>query len=46
VEVEETRKNSWVIQKPCKYFLKGNACPFSDVGCKFLHDDKEDDEEI
>ena len=32
--------------KPCKYFLKGNVCPFSDVGCKFLHDDKEDDEEI
>ena len=32
--------------KPCKYFSSGNDCPFNDVGCKFSHDDIEDDEDI
>ena len=37
--------------KPCKYFQGGKACPFAEVGCKFLHeqpepedDDNEEDE--
>ena len=32
--------------KPCKYFTNGNICPFDEVGCKFLHENNPDEENI
>ena len=32
--------------RPCKYSLMGKICPFDDVGCKFRHDDRQDDIDI
>ena len=32
--------------KPCKYLKERTACPFEDIGCKFAHEDPEEDERI
>ena len=31
-------------RKPCKYFVNGTTCPFDDVGCMFVHDDQDREE--
>ena len=30
--------------KRCKFFLNREICPFSDIGCKFVHENEHEDE--
>ena len=30
--------------RKCKFFLNKEPCPFSDIGCKFVHDHNQDDD--
>ena len=38
VHTKQTRK--------CKFFLNKELCPFSEIGCKFVHDHDDQDDEI